>query len=100
MVTVLDSYRRMTHDEIYEEEAFKGKFIYLVDVEWNDPIWEFFKSAVPKVVADNVLEENKTGLYEKLDDEYEGRTMYMIIPHPNKLCIPSVFELKQNNDGN
>jgi hypothetical protein len=71
MYKVLDSPKRMTRKQIKEE--FKGKWIFLVDL--GEPQFGWFETAVPAVVADKLFEGRETGLYQKLNEEYNGNTM-------------------------
>ena len=71
MVTILENQKRMSLKEI--ECNFQGKWVYLVDLE--GPKYGWFDTAVPAVVADDVFEGDETGIYDKLDEEYNGNTM-------------------------
>ena len=71
MVTILENQRRMSLKEI--ESNFQGKWVYLVDLE--GPKYGWFDTAIPAVVADDVFEGDETGIYDRLDEEYNGNTM-------------------------
>ena len=71
MVTILENQRRMSREEIANE--FKGKWVFVVDLD--GPKYGWFDTAVPAVVADDVFEEYETGLYDRLNEEYNGNTM-------------------------
>jgi len=70
MVTILKNQRRMNREEIVEE--FRGKWVFLVDLE-GPPLGRF-QTAIPAVMADDVFEGDETGIYDKLDEEYNGNT--------------------------
>jgi hypothetical protein len=61
----------MTRKQIKEE--FKGKWIFLVDLE--GPQFGWFDTAIPAVVADKLFEGRETGVYKRLNEEYNGNTM-------------------------
>lgn len=71
MYEVIKEPRRMTVDEIHE--TFKGKWVYLVRPE--GPLFSFFETAIPMVIADIPYEGKETGLYARIQDEYDGDTM-------------------------
>ena len=71
MVTILENQRRMSREEIANE--FKGKWVFVVDLD--GPKYGWFDTAVPAVMADDVFEGYETGLYDRLNDEYNGNTM-------------------------
>ena len=70
MYEILDRSRRLTEKQIANE--FGGKWVYLVDLE--GPPFEGFKTAVPAVVASIPFAGKETGIYDKLEEEYNGNT--------------------------
>ncbi|MCL2014594.1 MAG: hypothetical protein FWG69_06360 [Oscillospiraceae bacterium] len=70
MVTILENQRRMNREEIVEE--FRGKWVFLVDLE-GPPLGRF-ETAIPAVMADDVFEGRETGIYDRLNEEYNGNT--------------------------
>ena len=68
MYTILENPPRMTPKEV--ANAFNGKWIYLVDLEGSPFTW--FKSAIPAVVADKEFAGSETGIYDKLNEKYNG----------------------------
>jgi len=70
MVTILENQRRMDREEIVKE--FGGKWVFLVDLE-GPPLGRF-QTAIPAVMADDVYEGRETGIYARLNEEYNGNT--------------------------
>ena len=89
MYKILDMPKRMTTKEIMSE--FNGKWVFLVDLEGSPFDW--FKTAVPAVVADEEFEGGETGIYDKLDDQYDGKTMAWSFL-PNELNVFGFSEVK------
>ena len=93
MYTVLNPLKRMSRKQIIEE--FKGKWVFLVDL--YGPKFGWFESAVPVVVADKLFEGRETGIYKKLNDEYNGNTMDWSFL-PNEINIFGFNEVKVDGD--
>ncbi|MCL2500275.1 MAG: hypothetical protein FWE90_08050 [Defluviitaleaceae bacterium] len=70
MYKVLDASERMTPKQIMHE--FNGKWVYLVDLE--GPLYGWFHTAIPAVVADKAFAGKESGIYNELDEKYNGRT--------------------------
>ena len=70
MFKVLDVHKRMKPKQIMEE--FKGKWVFLVDLD--GPPYGWFDTAIPAIIADKPFEGKETGIYDKLEADYEGNT--------------------------
>ena len=68
MYQIIEAPRRMSLKEITEE--FDGKWVFVVRLE--GPLYGWFDTAVPVVVADKPFEGFNTGIYERLSEEYGG----------------------------
>ena len=71
MYTIIDEPKRMTRERIFKE--FQGKWVFLVNME--GPLFGFFESAVPVIVADKPFEGKETGIYQRLHDENGENSM-------------------------
>ena len=82
MYKVLDAPKRMTRKEIIKE--FDGKWVFFIDME--GPVYGWFKSAVPVVVADKPFEGFETGIYQKFRDENAGNYSDLtLLPNENNV---------------
>jgi len=70
MYKIIDDSERMSPEQIMS--AFKGKWVFLVDLKGSPFGW--FESAIPAIVADEPFEGDETGIYDKLENEYNGNT--------------------------
>jgi len=78
MYKILESPKRMTPKQVIKE--FKGKWIFLVDLDGSPLGW--FKSAIPMIVADEIFEGSETGIYRKLNEDYNGNTFdWSLLPN-------------------
>ena len=71
MYEIIENGRRMTFKELSEE--YKGKWLYLADLDNKTP-FERWNTAIPVVMADDILEGYKSGIYDKIDERYDGNT--------------------------
>ena len=72
MYEILENQPRMTRKEMAEK--FKGKWVFSVDADFSLGVPT--KTAIPKIIADEPWEGRETGIYQDLDDEYNGKTTY------------------------
>ncbi|MCL1998766.1 MAG: hypothetical protein FWG65_08365 [Turicibacter sp.] len=83
MYKILENGERLTIDEIWEK--YRGKWVYVVDL--HGPPFGWFESGIVAVVADEELEGRETGLYRRLEIEYNGRVIGLPINLPDEINV-------------
>ncbi|MCL2016467.1 MAG: hypothetical protein FWG68_09510 [Defluviitaleaceae bacterium] len=83
MYKLLENNERLTHDEIWDK--YEGKWVYVVDT--RGPIFGFFESGIVAVEADRPFAGLETGIYDELDDKYDGRTADLTINIPGAINV-------------
>jgi hypothetical protein len=68
---LIENPKRMTKEEIFQ--AFRGKWVYLVDIEGED--FRPWRTAMPVVAADKSWVGRDTGLYTQLREKYNDNWM-------------------------
>jgi len=76
MYKFIENPKRMNREQI--KAVFKGKWVYLAKPEGPPTGW--FDTAIPIVVAYEPFEGRETGIYDKLEEEYNGNTTDWTIP--------------------
>ena len=93
MYEIIEKPKRMTRKEI--SSGFRGKWVFLVGLE--GPPFNFFESAIPAVIADKPFEGDETGIYNKLEDEYNGNTTTWSFL-TNTINVFGFSEVESNDD--
>jgi len=93
MYQIIETPRRMSRDEIIKE--FDGKWVFLINPE--GPLYGWFETAMPAVVADKPFEGFDTGIYHKLRDENDGSSTDLTLL-PNEYNIFGFDEVAVNAD--
>ena len=93
MYQLIETPRRMTRKEIISE--FDGKCVFVVMLE--GPLYGWFDTAVPVIIADKPFEGFKTGIYERLAEEYGGNYSDLTLL-PNEYNIFGFDEVAANAD--
>ncbi|MCL2016642.1 MAG: hypothetical protein FWG68_10400 [Defluviitaleaceae bacterium] len=85
MYRILDESERerLTFDEIWEK--YNGKWVYIVD--FHAPPFGWYESGIVAVVADKELEGRETGLYKRMELEYNGKVVGLSINLPDEIRV-------------
>jgi hypothetical protein len=89
MYKVIENPKRMTFGEI--EKQFNGKWVYIVDVEGK--VFSPSETGRVAVVADDVYEGYKTGIYDEIDKKYPDGVATDLTLFSDGYFIPTMIEV-------